>query len=44
MAVVIFADVDAARRGEVRIEQEGLFVQIADGRVADLAEVMGEDF
>jgi len=43
LAVVVFADVDAACCGEVGIESEGLTVQVADGCVADLTEVMGQD-
>ena len=43
LAVVIAADVDAASRGEVGIELEGLAVEIGYGGVAELAEVVGKD-
>ena len=44
LSVVVFRDVDAAARGEVRVEVELLAVQIGNGRVADLDEVVGQDF
>ena len=44
LSVVVLADVDAAARLEVRIEVELLTVQVADGSVANLTEVMGQDF
>ena len=43
LAVVVLADVDASAGGEVGIELEGLVVEISDGCVADLAEVMWQD-
>ena len=44
LSVVVFRHVDAARCGEVGKELERLFVEIGNGGIADLAEVMGEDF
>ena len=43
LSVVVFRDVDAAGCREIRIELEGLVVEVGDGGVADLAEVMGQD-
>ena len=43
LTVVVFRDVDAATRLEVGVELELLVVQVADGGVADLAEVMWHD-
>ena len=44
LAVVVFRHVDAAACGEVGIKGEGLAMQVMDGGVAQLAEVMGQDF
>ena len=44
LSVVVLADVDTAARLEVRIQVELLAVQVADGSVAYLTEVMRQDF
>ena len=43
LSVVVFRHVDRAARLEVRIQVELLTMQIADGRVADFAEVVGQN-
>ena len=43
-AVVVLRHVDAAPRLEVGVEAEVLAVQVADGGVAQLVEVVGQDF
>ena len=43
LAVVVFRHIDAAPRGEVRIELEGLVVEISDSRIAQLVQVMRQD-
>ena len=43
-AVVIVAHIDVAARLEVGIEVELLAAQVADGGIADLVEVVGQDF
>ena len=44
LTVVVFGNVDAAARGEVGIEPELLSVQVFDGCIADVVEVVGKDF
>ena len=44
LSVVVFRHVDASPRLEVGIEMELLTVQIADGGIADLAEVVRQYF
>ena len=39
----IFADVDATRCGEIGEELEGLFVEVGDGCITNLTEIMGQD-
>ena len=43
LSVVVARGVDAAARGEVGVEAEGLAAQVAHGGVADLVEVVGKD-
>ena len=43
LSVVVFRDVDAAARGEVGIEVELLAMQVADGGIADLHKVVGQN-
>ena len=43
LPVVILADVDATRCGEIGEELEGLFVEVGDGCITNLTEIMGQD-
>ena len=44
LSVIVFRDIDGATCGEVGEELERLVVQVGDSRVADLHEVMGQNF
>ena len=44
LSVVVFRDIYRTTRREVGIQVELLIVQIADGSIADLHEVMRQDF
>ena len=43
LTVVVFGNIDAATRGEVGIEPELLPVQVFDGCIADVVEVVGKN-
>ena len=44
LSVVVFAHINTSSCGEVGIECEWFAMQIADGGIADIVEVVGEDF
>ena len=43
LSVIVFRHIDTARSGEIGEELEGLLVEVGDGRIADLTEVMRQD-
>ena len=43
LAIVVFADIDATSRWEIGEELEGLLVEIGDGCIANLTEIVGQD-
>ena len=43
LPVVVFRDIDAAARGEVGVELEGFVVEVGDGGLTQLIEVVGQD-